>query len=500
MRKLLIFGIILFLCTPVGADRIDVTGGGGGAGGAPTDADYLVGTANGSLSAEIVVGTTPGGELGGTWASPTVDDLFVLNSTADSMTGQLTITEAGNALDIQNTTDATPNQVAIFKSGNRATPANSDAGYFSFFSDDDTGTQVEFARFIWYALDVTNDTKDSALRFDIMRNNSLIELLYLSTNSFVINNAANDVNFCLEGVNDTNLLFGDAGEDTITIGSNTSLGKFGIDGDADEIQLIVQGNATQNTSLIVAENSAGTDQMTLSNAGVLNVVGSITEGGNAVYSSGETPSGSLGGTYANITIDDLFLKLGGDVASAGTYDFGSASVILELPNSTADTALSNAGEINLNATDDQIGIHGGATGEVQGEAAISLLRHITLTFDPAGYYDQETTYRVIPVMYVGDDCPEGFTITEWKVNYVAGDPTTELDMDLCFDTTPDFNPAAGMTVMDVLDTTAGASSADTGFDSATASNGSRMYLRLGADPTDANVVITVDIWGYNEED
>lgn len=42
-------------------------------GGAPTGVDYLVGTADGTLSAEIVVGTTPGGELGGTWASPTVD-------------------------------------------------------------------------------------------------------------------------------------------------------------------------------------------------------------------------------------------------------------------------------------------------------------------------------------------------------------------------------------------------------------------------------------------
>jgi hypothetical protein len=42
-------------------------------GGAPTNADYLVGTANAGLSAEIVVGTTPGGELGGTWAAPTVD-------------------------------------------------------------------------------------------------------------------------------------------------------------------------------------------------------------------------------------------------------------------------------------------------------------------------------------------------------------------------------------------------------------------------------------------
>lgn len=42
-------------------------------GGAPSTADFLVGTADGGLSNEIVVGATPGGELGGTWASPTVD-------------------------------------------------------------------------------------------------------------------------------------------------------------------------------------------------------------------------------------------------------------------------------------------------------------------------------------------------------------------------------------------------------------------------------------------
>lgn len=38
-----------------------------------TGLDFLVGTATGTLSAEIAVGTTPGGELGNTWASPTVD-------------------------------------------------------------------------------------------------------------------------------------------------------------------------------------------------------------------------------------------------------------------------------------------------------------------------------------------------------------------------------------------------------------------------------------------
>lgn len=43
------------------------------ASGAPSNSDYLVGTADAGLSNEIAVGTTPGGQLGGTWASPTVD-------------------------------------------------------------------------------------------------------------------------------------------------------------------------------------------------------------------------------------------------------------------------------------------------------------------------------------------------------------------------------------------------------------------------------------------
>ena len=47
--------------------------GSGGGGGAPADAAYLVTTSDGTLTNEVVVGATPGGELGGTWDSPTVD-------------------------------------------------------------------------------------------------------------------------------------------------------------------------------------------------------------------------------------------------------------------------------------------------------------------------------------------------------------------------------------------------------------------------------------------
>lgn len=74
-----------------------------GGGGAPTDATYLVTTANGSLSAEVVVGATPGGELGGTWASPTVDSTHAgsahvaLTSSAPQSVGTANAAGSGTA-------------------------------------------------------------------------------------------------------------------------------------------------------------------------------------------------------------------------------------------------------------------------------------------------------------------------------------------------------------------------------------------------------------------
>jgi hypothetical protein len=83
-------------------------------GGGPTDADYLVGTANGDLSAEIVVGTAPGGELGGTWAAPTLDDSV-------TVTGwELGASTAGTSLTspIFKSNVADPADSGIFRLGN----------------------------------------------------------------------------------------------------------------------------------------------------------------------------------------------------------------------------------------------------------------------------------------------------------------------------------------------------------------------------------------------
>jgi len=62
---------------------------------------------------------------------------------------------------------------------------------------------------------------------------------------------------------------------------------------------------------------------------------------------------------ANLT-DDVFLKLAGDVATAGTYDFGEASVILEIPNDGAVTDPAVAGQVAIDTTTDQFLYYGTA--------------------------------------------------------------------------------------------------------------------------------------------
>jgi len=121
-------------------------GGGGGEGGAPTDVNYLVGTADATLTNEIVVGTTPGGELGGTWASPTIDaDAVGWNEIGDPNT-DATIALTIHETDFTSTLDAA--NESIFTITNTDADAANDNSFIELRHNDGADANVFYMKMI----------------------------------------------------------------------------------------------------------------------------------------------------------------------------------------------------------------------------------------------------------------------------------------------------------------------------------------------------------------
>lgn len=106
---------------------------------------------------------------------------------------------------------------------------------------------------------------------------------------FVVNPDKNSgIDFNVLGDNDDYLIWGDSGNDAVTIGSTTELAKFGIDGNADEVQFCVQGHSTQTNLLVVLENSSGTDKLTITQEGIIDYRG--TMGDSALDPASDAPA------------------------------------------------------------------------------------------------------------------------------------------------------------------------------------------------------------------
>lgn len=303
---------------------------------APTDADYLVGTADGDLSAEIVVGTTPGGELGGTWASPTIDDsvtvtgwvlgtssatqltsptiitdlidgngavdmdygslditdhTFITDSTGD---GEIvlpddsigpsemasgaydlgtsleadTLTEGGNA--VYNSTETpggelggtwaspTIDDSVSVSSWTITTPIFSGAADFDggTVDDDDCTGQIGL---MWF------DDTDNA--FEFCESDSGTPTTVSSTGAF--SDASDPI---VQNTTGKDVHIGD--------GAGTLTGKMEIGGDADQPQLVVEGHSTQTDSIFIIQQDDDTEIFSVDEDGTVTMSGT---GGGSIY-------------------------------------------------------------------------------------------------------------------------------------------------------------------------------------------------------------------------
>jgi len=135
--------------------------------------------------------TTGGGSLTGTWSDlGTVTTVDINGGTIDgttigatsATTGVFTTlvgSTAGNVLTLTNSTDGVSSQVAILQ-GDRATMADNDEAYLTLRLSNDGGTQTEFARITWVAIDVNVATsEDGRLDFAVRTTGVLANELQL---------------------------------------------------------------------------------------------------------------------------------------------------------------------------------------------------------------------------------------------------------------------------------------------------------------------------------
>lgn len=273
-----------------------------------------------------------------------------------------------------------------------------------------------------------------------------------------------------------------------------------------EFTVTDDGAGESSPNIIVPDTNPGTINLVLAYYSVDGNIqlGGISETLPIIDSDGDgnwTWSGDASADRKIHLIDgNITIPTESDIDSSGHVALLDNATSITIPTTTSGDQTLTVGKIGLKTDEDAFVIHGGAAGEVQDEAVISLIQwHVVVPFDPEYQYDNLTEH-IVPIGTLGDDAPHGLTLTEWKCNYMNGDPTTELDADLICDTTPDYTDDAGATVMDVLDTTAGASSADSSFDSATCANASILYIRMGADPVDSGEQVVCEFWGYFNED
>ncbi|ASE99937.1 hypothetical protein [uncultured virus] len=90
------------------------------------------------------------------------------------------------ALMVQNSFDSASNQVAVFKGSNRGTAADNDSSYISYEMEDSAGNLVEVGRQVWQINDVTSNTKDSKFVWQVMVNNTLTDMLEISSSAAAV--------------------------------------------------------------------------------------------------------------------------------------------------------------------------------------------------------------------------------------------------------------------------------------------------------------------------
>ena len=241
---------------------------------------------------------------------------------ANLLTGGQTIETDDNSVQLTlKSTDADANVGPILDViRDSASPADGDEiGRFRFKGDDDAGNETTYAFMQVKINDATDASDDGELEILTRTNGSNRSRIELLPTETVFNEDSQDIDFRVESDGNANMLFVDAGNDKVGIGTNAPTNKLSVVGgdfgtllldNADSshgTQLLFQANGTANTGADIQMSDAGglkfrtlaVEHMsfhTSSSAGSPSEHMRISTGGNIRMHQSSTDSPGLGNT------------------------------------------------------------------------------------------------------------------------------------------------------------------------------------------------------------
>lgn len=229
-----------------------------------------------------------------------------------------------------------------------------------------------------------------------------------------------------DGAIDANSSADIAGNLTSATGAVTVTDNVLIDGQADAVQLAVQGHSSQTELPLVVEQSDGTDVFTVSNAGAVVAASSVTADSAAIgggYGSTGSTLSSAGNIQANgnLTVDGTSDLVGNIADSGGDLTVDDNLVVTGTTDQQGNVA-DSGGDFTV---DDNIAVTG--TSDLQGDVTLendetisnATDGTITLTVAAAGNVQVDTGN-----LAVGDGTP-GDASMDGEDAYVEG----ELEVD-----------------------------------------------------------------------
>ena len=237
-----------------------------------------------------------------------------------------------------------------------SSPADDDEiGVLQFDGRTSNGQFKPYATIVGVMEDVTYNSKDSALKLGIKKNNSSVNAIIAGSQEVVINDDKADINFRAATQNRSNAIFLDAGtEQLLILSGGAGTGKSPDERNATDMNFFVSGSADSKDSGTKGTALFGGD---LHISGNLTVDGSSPGGGGGISWDGSTANGvatfkdaSEATVESNLTFDgtNLLIASTGQIQFADSnYSIGDTGTDLAITSNDNLAIAADGGVLNL---------------------------------------------------------------------------------------------------------------------------------------------------------